>query len=97
MRMMKVVLASVLVLFGVACTGGTSVDECLENLAQRKDRAAARAETEADAIADTIEGALDIQKDSGLDDGQIRLLRQAQQRARDLESDLDEVFGAGCE
>lgn len=87
----------VLLIAGVACAGGSSVDECVENLAQRQDRAVQRAATEADGIADTIEGALDVQKDTGLDQGQIRLLRRAQQQARDLQEDLDSTFGVGCD
>ncbi len=96
MRTLKVVLIPVLVA-AVACSGETSVNQCLEELAERQDRAAARAVIEADGIADTIEGALDIQKESGLDDGNIRLLRHAQQRARDLQADLESSFGTGCE
>lgn len=87
----------VLMITIAACSGGTSVDDCLENLAQRQDRAAAYAATEADGIADTIEGALDIQKVTGVDQGQIRLLREGQQRARDLESHLESAFAAGCD
>ncbi len=97
MRIARVPLAVALMMTGGACSDGNSVNECFENLAQRQDRAAAYAATEADGIADTIEGALDIQKVTGLDEGQIRLLRQAQAQARDLESHLESAFAADCD
>lgn len=97
MRMKVGSLVIVLLASVPACSGNSSVDECVENLQRRHNQAANRAIREADAIGDTIEGALDVQKESGLDDDQIRLLRGAQERTRELASDLDSAFNVTCE
>lgn len=90
-------LVTGLLVFAVGCSTGTDIDQCVEDLQRRQDQAAHRAIDEADGVADTIEGALDIQKESGLDEAQIRLLRKAQERARDMGADLDAAFSVGCQ
>lgn len=94
-RTVRAALAAFILLS--ACGESNPNEDCLEQLAKDQSRAASRTAQELERIADTIEGALDIQMEGGLDRGQERLLSGAQGRARSAKEDLEQSFSVGCE
>lgn len=98
-RKMKRALAALVTVFMlfVGCGESNPNLECEEDLAKEQTQTASLVADELDGIGDTIEGALDIQKQGGLDRGQERLLRDAQGRARAAEQDLKDAFSVGCQ
>lgn len=91
-----VVLAVTLPFAALACTEENPNAECAEALQKEQHEVGQRAARETEAAVDNIEGALDIQKETGLDQGQERLLRRTQEELRQLSRDLDRAFNRGC-
>lgn len=83
---------------GSSCTSieDKPKEECSEALERRQMALVRKAVGDTDFIADQIEGALDIQTEGGLTEGQERTLRRAQARARELSGQLDQAFNTDC-
>lgn len=80
-------------LMSTSCSPPHSEADCEENIERARQLVEQSAASRADRVADTLEGALDVQKNGRIDEG---LVANAHSEARELERDLTKAFEAGC-
>ena len=85
-----------LVLAGLTgCSSNNSSGDCAEHLQHNQMAAGLRAIRDSDAIVHTIQKALNIHE-AGPSNGQLDLLRRAQQRARSVASYMNDAYKGAC-
>ena len=91
-RVAAAAIGIALVLSGCTTTEHSEAG-CERQMAQARERVEDTAPDRADRVADTLEGALDVQVDGRVDE---QLVSRALGEARELERDLSQAFEAGC-
>lgn len=92
MKLAAAALVVTLVLSGCAGAEHSEAD-CERKIEQARERVEDTGADRADRVADTLEGALDVQVGGRVDEG---LASRALGEARELERDLSQAFEAGC-